>query len=366
LANKFGVYLLITALLLTSFIIIDVKPVSAKKLSATWGNLNNLNYANGTSRYNSTEYVREQTVSNQIYDMFPSTSGSNGWERLNNYAGGTVSGGGTTTTNVYNVLDIVANPSYNFDWSTNWWVGDFNHPSAPNSPSPYGYFGCFTNVTNSYVFDYEIYNHATSYGNSKNYFTFMWTCGNGGLYWGNNGAWQNISGVTWPAPTPTNPPPSNPNTQYGYNHLVMIGPNIGYNSVGMPYAWTGTTGMNINGYSSTSGSYTYIGWENTSPFMGDKPPAINSSTSLEYLFFVYYFYRCALGYENNGAHQTIRDSLDYAAKMGFGKVSGTNTDYNFNSSILNTGQWMNSQDFPNYWFYCKLRVLGKGNMVLPN
>jgi hypothetical protein len=134
----------------------------------------------------------------------------------------------------------------------------------------------------------------------------------------------------------------------------------------MPYAWTGTTGMSTNGYSSTSGSYTYMGWENNSPFMGDKPPVGSTSTSYEYLFFVYYFYWYALGHGTNGVHQTVKASLDYAAKMTFGKVPGTSNDYNFNSSILDVGQWKSEiHSGTTYWFYCKMRVFGKGNMILP-
>jgi hypothetical protein len=59
--------------------------------------------------------------------------------------------------------------------------------------------------------------------------------------------------------------------------------------------------------------------------------------------------------------------LDYFREVTKMIISGY-TDYTFGSSVLNVGQWMNNQDFPgfaNLWFYCKLRVFGKGNMVLP-
>jgi hypothetical protein len=234
-----------------------------------------------------------------------------------------------------------------------------------------------------YVLDYDVYNHATNAGtrSSKNYFTFMWTCANGGLYWNPSSTlsypYRSVSGYYGYYDTPGiispvyslaggNPPqlPSgsavNPNNKYGYNvdssHIV-----------GMPYAWTGRADMSLDGYANPSGSYAFIGWENNSPFMIDTPPSSYTSTNLSYIFFVYYFYRYALGYDNYGTHGTINASLDYAARMTFGKISGY-TDYTFGSSVLNVGQWMNNQDFPgfaNLWFYCKLRVFGKGNIILP-
>jgi hypothetical protein len=342
--------------LLTIFVGVSVNSVSAAKIAMEWGHLNE-----DLQNYNPSRYSSELTWENSVCSTVNSLFAGKGWACSNSY------GASTTRTNVYNVLDNVAYPSNGVTTAATFWVGDFNHPPAPNAPSPYGYFGCYTDVANSYVIDYEIYNHATAYGTSKQHFTFMWTCANGGLYWGNNGAWQNISGVTWYAPTPISPPPSNPNTQYGYNHLAMvIYPYMFYNSVGMPYAWTGTTGMNINGYVSSSGSHTYIGWENNSPFMIDTPPTAYSSTNLQYRHFVTNFYRYALGYETNGVQQNVRDSLDYAAKMTFGVII-PNLYYNFNSSVLNVGQWLHETDFPgftNCWFYCKLRVFGNGAMYI--
>jgi len=329
--------------MLTLFVSIDIRPADATKISMTWGNLDNL----GNNPFNSTECYREETICNNINNMFSSS-----WTHNNGY------GGYTTPSNVYFTLDYVANPSNNVDWSTAFWVGDFTHPYGNTVPAPYGYFGCFTNTTYSYVWDYDIYNSATSNGvrSSKNYFTFMWTCANGGLYWSTpQGAYSVILGIIFPY-TQTSMPagvPVNTNTYYGYrvnsSHIV-----------GMPYAWTGTTSMSTNGYTNPSGSYAYMGWENTSPFMGDKPPAGSSTTSYEYLFFVYYFYSYATG-QVTGYHETINDSLDYAARMTFGKDS-SNNEYTFSTSILNKGQWRATG---NNWFYCRMRVFGNGNVILP-
>jgi len=343
--------MLLSLFLLTLFTGVNVNSANAAKIAMEWGHLNPALYNYNATRY-SNELSWETTICTNVNSMF----GGKGWSNSNSY------GASTTRNNVYNVLDNVAYPSNGVTTAATFWVGDFSHPSGVSPPSPYGYFGCYTDVPNAYVIDYEIYNHATAYGSSKQHFTFMWTCSNGGLYWGNNGAWQNISGVTWSASAPTNPPPSNPNTQYGYNHLVG---NSVYNRVGMPYAWTGTTGMSTNGYTSPSGSYTYIGWENNSPFMIDAPPAGSSSTGLQYLYFVYHFYNYALGYAT-GTPEKVKVSLDYAAEMTFGRISSSSY-YTFGTSVLNVGQWSNDPYFPgfaNYWFYCKMRVLGNGNMYI--
>jgi hypothetical protein len=129
----------------------------------------------------------------------------------------------------------------------------------------------------------------------------------------------------------------------------------------MPYAWTGDITMSLDGYSNPSGNYTFIGWENTSPFMDDVPPDGYTSEYLEYSFFIYYFYSYVTG-QVTGFHETINDSLDYAARMAFGRESSGKV-YTFGSSILNVGQWKNDRE--DYWFYCRLRVLGNGDMILP-
>ncbi|MDR2699986.1 MAG: hypothetical protein LBC12_04145 [Nitrososphaerota archaeon] len=119
--------------------------------------------------------------------------------------------------------------------------------------------------------------------------------------------------------------------------------------------------MSTNGYTNPSGSYTYIGWECNSPFMGNNPPSGTSSTGAMYYNYPYYFYRFALGHDNKGNHGTINQSLDYAARMTFGK-DASNKDYTFSTSVLNVGQWRQESAG---WFYCRMRVFGNGNMVLP-
>jgi hypothetical protein len=351
LAKKVVVCILLS-LFLALFSGITVNSATASKVAMQWGHLNYQLQTYNLTRFNN-ELSWENTICSSVNSMFSSS-----WLHANSY------GSSTTPTNVYNVLDNVANPSNGVTWSTTFWVGDFTHPWGNPVPLPFGYFGCFTNVTNSYVWDYEIYPRTTAYGASKQYFTFMWTCANGGLYWNpigglpgynSTGGFYDVSGIITPVVSSTKPTwvPTNLNNIYGRSSGSSI--------VGMPYAWAGTLGMSINGYSSTSGSYTYIGWENSSPFMIDTPPAGSTSTNLQYLYFVYYFYRSALGIET-GTPQTITDSLNRAAELTFG------SNYSFGTSILNTGQWFNEPNFPGFedkWFYCRLRVYGNGNMVLP-
>lgn len=91
--------------------------------------------------------------------------------------------------------------------------------------------------------------------------------------------------------------------------------------------------------------------------MKDTPLAGWTSTGLQYIYFAYYFYRFALGWDNYGTHGTIKQSLDYAASMTFG------AGYTFSNSILHVGQW--DQDDAGGWWYCKMRLFGNGNLVLP-
>ncbi|MCL1977899.1 MAG: hypothetical protein FWG55_07370 [Candidatus Bathyarchaeota archaeon] len=333
---------------MTTFIGVNVEPVNAAKTAREWGHLNPNLYSVNPTRYNN-ELSWETTICNNVNSMLA----GKGWSSINSY------GTSTYPAGVYGALDATLNPSSYIPYATNFWVGDY-FPSMSANPTPYGYLGCYTSVTGSYVWDYEVYNHATAYGTqaSKNYFTFIWTCANGGIYWfSSSGGYYVIDGITFPVIQSTKPtitPPVNTNTYYGYRvdstHIV-----------GMPYAWTGTTGMSLNGYNNPSGDYTYIDWGCNSPFMIDQPPAGSSSINLQYLYFVYNFYNYALGYVT-GSLETINNSLDYAAKATFGKQSG-GADYTFGTSVLNVGQWMNEPNFPssvNYWFYCRMRVFGNG------
>ena len=167
-------------------------------------------------------------------------------------------------TNTNNGVDNnILSQTQNGDYVTNWWVGDYaplDAGSGPSpSPAPFGHFGFYgqgTDLEDKYIYGNATIGDSTS---SVQYFDFIWTCANGGIYWtNNNDGYNRIAGINYGlnANQPNNPPsyyPLNTNTQYGttYNGI----------EVGMPYAWTGTTGMSTNGYWFSSGNYCYIGFE---------------------------------------------------------------------------------------------------------
>jgi hypothetical protein len=334
--RKVVIFVLAALLLLTTILsVFTVKSVSATKVAREWGHLVDYDPTRPPN-----EYYFEEVICSQVDDKFSSGN----WDRYSNYDES------TTNEEVDELLVWTSNPYSDVTWSTTWWVGDFLHPNSV--PPPYGHFACdgHPDSSNDIWDSADVYQHATYYGTqpSKQYFTFMWTCANGGLYWTNlNGGWQNISGVTWSAAYPQGTP-NNPNTVYGYHD------NIYHTSaVGMPYAWTGRTDMSINGYTNPYGNYVYIGWENTSPFMANTPPG----GYYQYIYFVYWFYNNLLGWDDDGEHQTISDSLDHAAGLTFGY------GYTFDNSVLNMGQWVEKPE--DKWFFCKMRLLGNGNIVLP-
>ncbi len=338
--KKIVVCILVSLLLLTTFMsVFAVESANATQVAMTWGHLVDYDPDRPAN-----EELFEETICSWVDYMF-----TGGWSHQNAY------NELTTDENVATVLEYTSNPGNGVTWSTTWWVGDFLHP-GPTTPPPYGHFACdgYPDSYNDIWDNSDVYQYATYFGTqpSKQYFTFMWTCANGGLYWTNlNGGWQNISGVTWWASSPQGSP-NNPNIVYGYyDHVNMTG------AVGMPFAWTARTDMSTNGYVDPSGSYAFIGWENISPFMSNTPPAGWTSTNLQYIYFAYYFYYKLLGWADSGVHQTIIDSLNYAAYEAFGNT------YNFGNSILNMGKW--TEKPADYWWWCKMRLLGNGNIVLP-
>jgi len=164
--------------------------------------------------------------------------------------------------------------------------------------------------------DVDLYPHT----GAKHYFTFIWTCMNGDLF-------RN---------------PLNGQFCYGYNDTQNSS-----GIVGMPYAWTKTTGMSQDGYDDPSGSFTYIGFENISKQLKDSSEFITKN----YGDFVKHFY-----YHAVVEHRTVNLALDHAMDdMGTWRHS-------FGVSELYTGY--------NVWhggieWQCKMRVYGNGDMVLP-
>ena len=326
---------------------LDVKSAAATKVAVQWGHL-------APSGYPAGEGEAESWICNEIYWAFYNTGG---WAPSNAY------GTYTQLGYVAQVLQYCQSPNNGVTWATAWWVGDFK-PKGGN-PQPFGYLG-FYGHNGQDIFDYDVYKYANYYLwpppnswwqpiPSKQYFAFIWTCANGGLYWyTSNGNWYNVPGITSPAPSPTYPPPANPNTKYGFVvNPYSTPPTV----VGMPLAWTGSSSLSINGYNSPDyGSYCYVGWETISPWMVN-PTGYNG---VQYKWFPYYFYRYALGIDNYGVHANIKSSLDYAARMVFGPR------YNFGNSKLASGEWVNSTGIGlGGWWYSRMRVFGNGNLILP-
>ena len=340
-----GAFLLLSTFLASASPLFNINTANATQVAIEWGHLSPTNNVPNEQSW-------ESMVSSAI-----DSDWSSSWQHQNNYWTY------TTVGYVDQNLQDVQYPYGGVTWATTWWVGDYLQSTG--TPGHYGFYGdqgqnTFDNnvwqyANNYWWFNPPYYNYwqATP---SKQYFNFIWTCTNGGLNWYNsNGGQNSIAGITYPINNgdPNNPPstiPTNTNTQYGYFDNTY---NTG--AVGMPLAWTGTAGMRINGYSySDSGSYAYIGFENHSPNLVDA----SGYMGLQYGYFPYYFYRYALGQDNNGVHGSIAQSLDYASLRTFGIYYG--------GSILNNGYWYYSSDYPmTGWWRCQMRVFGNTNMALP-
>ena len=326
---------------------LELRSAAALKVSMQWGHL-------APSGAPPNELDAESWICDQIYWMF---YGSSTLSPVNAY------GTYTQLGYVVYVLQYCQSPNNNVDWATVWWVGDFL--ATGGNPPPFGHLG-FYGEQGQNIFDRDIHKYANYYWwpppnswwqpiPSKQYFVFIWTCANGGPYWyDSSGNWYNIAGITYPASSPFYPPPTNTNTKYGFFDNPYSYPP---SAVGMPLAWTGTAGMSINGYNSPDyGSYCYIGWEAVSPYMVNP----TGYDSLQYKWFPYYFYRYALGLDNGPTHHTMKQSLDYVTS----KILGPG--YTFGNSKLYNGYWVQvTGDGMTGWWYCRMRVFGNGNIVLP-
>lgn len=325
---------------------LTVKSAKATYVATQWGYL----YPNPPDY----EQIAEMWICNHVYYYFE----NEGWGSSNAWGEYTQQG------YVTSVLQYCQDPNEDVDWATIWWVGDF----TPDENSPPEHRGCY-GYNDQITWDYNVYIYANYYLwfnppyyyywqpiPSKQYFSFIWTCANGGLYFDSNGDTWNVIGITYPNITDTKPvdPPNNPFTDYGYvENPYSTPPTVG----GMPYGFTGSLGMSTDGYSSPSGSYCYIGWENISPFMINE-----TANDVQYKWFPHYFYRYALGIDNNGEHATIAESLDYAALRVFGSQT-------FDATELYSGYWVyKDAEGDNYdgWWYCRMRVFGNSNLILPD
>ncbi len=286
------------------------KPANSDQVFNAWGALQN-----GSSPWE--EYVYESSICDFVVSVMPGNVIATSFYYF-----------GTNPDNVYYAIQ---DSQANQDQTDTLWVGDFA-PQTPYAPpqlhwsffSGYGYSG-------QYSWDSWIYYY--SHTNNVQRSQFIWTCSCGGLYFD-----------TSPTPIPSFPTTStNPKTEYGwYDSSRGI-------AIGMPYAWTGTLTMNKNGYSSSTGSHTYIGWECTSPFLTLTAPG--SGTQQPNYNFLYWYYYYATGQQDSQLHN-VHDSLDFASQ----KIWGQNTYFD-QTSYYNG--WPNEQDT-----WTRMRVFGNSNNLV--
>jgi hypothetical protein len=309
--------------------------VQASRVMVTWGEANGvLSSAERAADYATTSYIAN--LVDQGY------AGPN-WYAANYY------GGMTTASNVYDSNYYVKiDPSY--DYLSTFHVGDMYPNFLPHSHLEQGeywdenyqcWMTYFYYVVDGYTRHYTYYANGvgdvggypgieddilytkTSW---KNQFTFIWTCVNAD--WIHESMQKNRFGELVPGSIIDN--------YYFYD-------SHGTGLVGMPAAWTHDFDMEPDGYANPdTGNMCYIGFENTSLGLCDNSEFITSN----YGEFVRDFYYYALV-----EHQSIRYSLNLA-------MSGNGVS-NFGVSWLNQGYWDNNG------YFCKMRVYGNSNNILP-
>lgn len=343
-ATKTYSILAILLLSLTSFtLLIAIEPVDGEIISMQWGQL----AAYEGSGYNETEKSIADDVCEYINDLFEDDVWGS-WSAVDAYWDY------TDTEGIETCMVYENNASNGVSFVTNWWVGDFL--CTGSSPGPFGHFWFYGDDTN--VTDTSIHENANYFDGSpvtsKQKFNFIWTCANGGTYWNDSsGTFDDIPEIFWGVTEEEIPEedPTNTNNIYGIFYAN--------DCVGMPLAWTNTSDMALDGYHSSSGSYTYIGFQANSPFMGDYLPGTSERTDN----FPMAFYYAALGNQDPYyLHWDIDDSLDYASFDTYGTT--------FCSTDLEDGYWRRvvieiDDDPVELYFFCRMHVFGNGDMELP-
>ena len=208
-------------------------------------------------------------------------------------------------------------------WSeeTQTWVPDYEWVEW-GPTEHYYYYADYTDRDNA--INYGIRDSSLWYSTgNKERFTMIWTCSSAILLDTNNDAVVDA---------------------YGYYDPLNTG------AVGLPYAWTGTTGMNLNGYDSPdSSNYCYIGFDQMSRYLTEYDYAFPYHNYGEFVRWFYYY----AGYE----HDSINTALNLATYQ--------TSEYavsSFGSTELHNGYYY-SNEWGTWW--CKMIVLGNGNTVLP-
>ncbi len=248
--------------------------------------------------------VGEFTVQWSACQMVSSLMDSKyGWTSTNYYSTPTTSG---------NLYSEISSRQSSDVWAHDFWVGDF-YPSVVSGTIHYNFYG----HNSQHIHDYDLYTW-TSSPYSKQHFSFIWTCACG------NVILDPHDGQTY---------------CYGYYDDLS---NTG--CVGMAYAWTHRTDLNLNGYGSPDSSgYCYMGWNSTS--LGLSVDTGNPVYD-NYYYFLQFFY----SYLVNG--NSIKSSLDYAANQIWGcSWQGQYCPLGYGTYF--DGEW--------HW----INVFGESTMVLP-
>ena len=279
-----------------------------------------------------------------------------GWNSWNGYG---------SLSNKNDVQSTVVWRQQNDVWATDFWVGDFhtnhvngwyetegwhteyeymwieeyqqwmwwpvevygtywtNYPELVHTDH-YSFYGSGTDESQD-INDFDLYQW-TNYPYSKQMFTFDWTC---------SCANPNLS-------------PNSP--YYGYDDQQYY-----TGIVGMPLAWTSNWGMNVDGYNYPNTDYCYIGFDGASHPLIDLVDGRN----YHYTDFPRAFYEKLLGFHDNGAHQTVKASLDYAAQLVFGS-----TDWWTSPFSPNVGYDIYVDPFG--WQYdIHMQVFGNSGLAMP-
>jgi hypothetical protein len=290
-----------SAILLSTMLLLTFSgQTQADEIFNAWGALQY-----GTSPWD--EYVYESNICSYAASVMPGSVSATSYY----YSG----------TNPDNVYYAIQNSQANQDLTTTLWVGDFC-PQTPDGVLHWSFYSGY-GYTGQYSWDSWIYYY--SHTNNVQRSQFIWTCSCGGVYFDQ-----------YYPPTPSYPTTStNTKTQYGwYDSAHGV-------AVGMPYAWSGTLQMGLDGYNNpnTGTSHSYIGWECTSPLLNDTAPTTNEPN----YNFLYRYYYYATGQYDSTIH-SVKDSLDWASFWTF--------NCNFGNSPYAYG-WLNDQGT-----WTKMRVFG--------
>jgi len=323
--TRIAICMLLLLLFVTLWVNVNSFPAVANgayHVGVTWG-----------SQYgqdNSTERAAHGYLCMDIREIFDDEYPT--WVANNFY------GPDTFASYVYQTSDAVKN-SGSYDYLATFHVGhmfpfmfEYGHWEwDPYYGYPYwvtdGYVRHYAYYANSGEYygikDYAMYTH----GGAKNYFTMIWTCTNADLF------------------LDTSNPPDGIGDEYGYWDTEH-----GTGKVGMPYAWTQTTGLDKNGYVYPQNSdFCYIGFENMSKMVIEH---FEDSPTYNYADWILKFYHHAVTNQFNINYALTRATRDMNVGLNYFHSSGNDLYWGWEEEALGI-DWQ-----------CKMRVYGDGGNTL--